>query len=88
MLGRTTGFIAVFALLMAASFSTKAQTTAGTLTGNVLDPNGAAVANATVAVTDNATNKTRNATTNDQGTFTVPQLEFGTYTVTVTATGF
>lgn len=65
-----------------------AQTTAGTLTGNVVDPSNAAVAGATITVTDNATNKAKTVETNQQGTFVVPQLEFGTYTVTVTATGF
>lgn len=65
-----------------------AQAPAGSLVGNVVDPSNAAVTGATVTITDNATNRSRTAETNNQGTFTVPQLEFGTYTVTVTATGF
>lgn len=88
MQGKTTGFIGVLALLVATSFSALGQTTTGTLIGNVLDVNGAAVPNANVTVTDDATNRARTAETNDQGTFTVPQLEFGTYTVTIAATGF
>src|SRR6185503_19585242 len=81
-------FAAFFALSLAASLSTTAQTTAGRLIGTVIDPNGAAVAGADVTVTDNATNKTRTIKTTDQGNFSIPQLEFGTYTVVVNASGF
>lgn len=87
MKGRIIGFFGIFALLLAASFSTNAQT-AGTLTGTVLDPNGAAVAGADVTATDNGTQRARTVKTNDQGHFTLPQLEFGTYTVTVAGSGF
>ena len=76
-------------LIFAASLLTAvAQAPSGSLIGTVVDASNAAVAGATVEVTDNATNRTRNVETNTQGTFTVPQLEFGTYTVKVTAPGF
>jgi hypothetical protein len=39
-------------------------------------------------VTDNQTGKTQTITTGDNGAFTVSQLEFGTYTVKVTANGY
>ncbi|HEU4432775.1 MAG TPA: carboxypeptidase-like regulatory domain-containing protein, partial [Pyrinomonadaceae bacterium] len=70
------------------SLSAVAQAPAGSLTGTVVDASNAAVAGATVEVTDNATNRSRTVETSNQGTFNVPQLEFGTYTVKVTATGF
>jgi hypothetical protein len=73
---------------IAAPFVAVAQTTNGSLTGNVVDFNNAGVAGATVTVTDNATNTSRTVQTNTQGTFSVPQLEFGTYTVKITASGF
>src|SRR6185503_7908836 len=60
----------------------------GTLVGTVVDQNGGAVAGATVEVTDNATNKVRTVQATTDGTFTVPQLDVGTYTVKVTAQGF
>lgn len=75
-------------MFIAAPLIAVAQAPAGSLLGNVVDVSGAAVSGATVTVTDNATNTTRTAQTNSQGTFIVPQLEFGTYTVTVTAAGF
>jgi hypothetical protein len=81
-------FVVSLSLIFIAGSLASAQTTAGTLSGNVVDTGNAAVAGATITVTDNATNRARTVETNQQGTFAVPQLEFGTYTVTVTATGF
>jgi Carboxypeptidase regulatory-like domain len=75
-------------LFIAGSFTAAAQRPAGSLSGNVVDASGAAVAGATITVTDNATNRSQTVQTSSQGTFSVPQLEFGAYTVTVTAAGF
>jgi hypothetical protein len=62
------------------------QTTSGKLIGNVSDATGA-VAGATVVITDNQTGRERSVTSDSDGSYTVP-LEFGTYTVKITATGF
>src|SRR5262249_46992163 len=43
---------------------------------------------ASVTVTSNASGQKVTLITSDQGTFSVPQLDVGTYTVTVTAPGF
>jgi hypothetical protein len=64
------------------------QVSTGSLVGTVVDQNGGAVAGATVEVTDNATSKVRTVQATTDGTFTVPQLDVGTYTVKVTAQGF
>jgi len=64
------------------------QVSTGSLVGTVVDQNGGAVAGATVEVTDNATAKLRTVQATTDGTFTVPQLDVGTYTVKVTAQGF
>jgi hypothetical protein len=58
------------------------------LTGVVLDSSGGALPGASVAVRNNATGETYNTVTNDEGTFTVPALVNGTYTVSVTLMGF
>lgn len=71
-------FGAVFAL---------AQGTTGRLIGSVSGPDGA-LPGATVVVRDNNTGKETTTTTNDQGSYIFPQLEFGTYTVRVSASGF
>src|SRR5215813_2984302 len=68
--------------------SALAQVSTGTLVGTVVDQNDASVAGATVEVTDNATGKVRTVQASSEGTFTVPQLDVGTYTVKVTAQGF
>ena len=64
------------------------QVSTGSLVGTVVDQNGGSVAGATVEVTDNATHKVRTVQASTDGTFTVPQLDVGTYTVKVTAQGF
>src|ERR1044071_4741934 len=63
-------------------------TNLGTIRGRVTDQNGAAVPNASVQVTDQETNISRELTTNDGGEYEVPALKLGTYKVTITMAGF
>jgi hypothetical protein len=63
-----------------------AQTT-GSIAGAVADQNGAAVPNATVTIKSQG-GQEFTATTSDNGTYNVPAVANGIYTVTVTATGF
>ncbi|HEY2545488.1 MAG TPA: carboxypeptidase regulatory-like domain-containing protein [Candidatus Acidoferrum sp.] len=65
---------------------TPAQTSTGTLRGQVTDPSGAAIQNATVLVTTATVANT--ATTNRDGVFEVTGLAPGKYGVKVIATGF
>jgi hypothetical protein len=65
-----------------------AQVESGRIVGTVTDPNGASVAQAKITVTNTATEQALTVTTNDTGDFAATPLEPGTYTVTVTATGF
>ena len=60
----------------------------GAVSGTVLDPNGAAVANAKVNLKDAQTGITKEATSTNGGTFLFPDLAIGSYVVTVTAPGF
>jgi hypothetical protein len=60
----------------------------GRLVGTVTNPQGEVITGATVVVTDNATGKEQNLISSSEGTFQLPQLEVGTYTVKVTAQGF
>jgi hypothetical protein len=61
----------------------------GAITGKVQDPSGAVVANAEVRITNQDTNVLeRTVQTGPDGTFTVPLLPVGTYTVSVQAAGF
>src|SRR5262249_23369525 len=63
------------------------QATAGRLVGTVSGPDGV-IAGATISVRDNQTGREITVTTNGEGGFVIPQLEFGTYQVKVTANGF
>ena len=64
-----------------------AQSSAGGIVGTVSGPDGV-LAGATVTVIDDQTKRERVVTSSGDGTFSVPQLEVGTYTVNVTASGF
>jgi hypothetical protein len=65
-----------------------AQSNTGTITGQVVDANGAAIPNATVTVTNAGTNESRTVNTNENGFYEVPSLSTGVYKITVTANGF
>src|SRR4030095_8927608 len=64
------------------------QTTFGSIPGSVTDPSGAVVPGVTVSVTNEGTGLERKVVTSSGGVFNVPNLDVGTYGVTVTATGF
>ncbi|MEZ5426900.1 MAG: TonB-dependent receptor [Pyrinomonadaceae bacterium] len=64
------------------------QSDRGTIQGSVTDPNDALVPNAKVTVTNIETGETRQVTTSDVGTYTVPQLKAAVYSITVEAEGF
>ena len=75
-------------LALSLSTAVRAQGATGRLSGTVTDPNGAVVANATIAVRNRDTGLERTATTNDDGTFAIQLLPPGLYHVEVTAQGF
>jgi len=81
-------FAGVLLALFVFAASAFAQGSTGRLVGTVTDPGGAIVPGATVTVKDAQTGRERTITASSEGTFSVPQLEFGTYTVTITAQGF
>ena len=62
--------------------------TASSIIGTVTDASGAVIPGASVVVKNNATGIEFDATTNDQGGFTIPAVDPGTFTVTVTLVGF
>jgi Carboxypeptidase regulatory-like domain/TonB dependent receptor len=66
----------------------RAQTSTGQFTGHVFDQNGAVVADASVALQDAQTNQTRTTKTNGEGLYIFPLIQPGTYSLTVTQTGF
>ncbi|HEY2974607.1 MAG TPA: TonB-dependent receptor [Pyrinomonadaceae bacterium] len=64
------------------------QSATATLTGTVVDQNGAAVPGTAITILNADTSLQREATTNDDGNFTVPLLSPGAYTVSARRDGF
>jgi hypothetical protein len=73
--------------ILALSLAVYGQTL-GTITGVVTDPSGAVVPNASVTVTNTATNASRNTVTNSEGLYSFPSLVPGPYAVKVEISGF
>src|SRR5262245_22206582 len=76
----------VLFLLMASPLV--AQTFTGTIRGRVTDSTGAALPDASVTVTESATNVSVRTLTNDTGDYTVSFLKPGVYRISFAATGF
>ncbi len=75
-------------LLLSASTPIFAQYDNGSLVGTVKDSSGAAIPNANVVVTNNATSIATTTKTDASGNYEVPTLKVGTYSVTATAPTF
>jgi len=78
------GAICMFALLSVGV----AQEFRGTVTGTVMDPNGAVVPNATVIVKNKDTGVAVTLKTNDDGVYNLPTLSPGTYSISTSLSGF
>ncbi len=76
------------AAALALAAGAAAQEARGTIQGRVVDASGAAVPGATVEVANLATGVVSPTTTNTEGTYRVPFLIPGPYTVTVSLAGF
>jgi hypothetical protein len=73
-------------LVPSALFSQSSST--GTVAGTVTDPSGAAVAAATVTLTDKSTNIPRTVSTNENGRYILVDVPAGIYDVAVNKQGF
>lgn len=80
--------LGLFALLFFPTLGYGQVSTAGRLTGTVTDAQGAIVRGARIRVRSNDTQTQFNATTNDEGGWTMPSVSPGSYTVTITSQGF
>jgi hypothetical protein len=79
--------LVVFAVLFTLSASAQNANT-GTVLGVVSDPTGAVIPNATVTLSDTATNHERTATTNEVGRYNFASVDPGDYRLKATAPGF
>jgi len=76
------------AIAFVISVTALAQAITGTLRGQVLDPTGAEVPNANVTVTSQETGVAVKITTTSAGTYSLPSLIPGLYTMAIEASGF
>src|SRR2546425_336100 len=83
----TLGMAAVF-MVLAVVGPISAQTFRGAILGTVTDPNGAVVPEATVTAKNVATGIERSTVTDEFGNYSLPELQTGTYEVTVQKSGF
>src|SRR2546423_12705160 len=74
--------------LLACAANALGQTSKGFVVGNITDPNGAAIAGATIKITNVATCITRETTSQTDGAYRFDAVDPGTYKVEVTAAGF
>jgi outer membrane receptor protein involved in Fe transport len=78
--------LAALALLSATALV--AQTFRGTILGTVTDASGAVISGASVKIHNDNTGQDRATQTSADGSYTVSELPIGTYTVTVSQSGF
>ena len=83
---RLFGLMLVVFLSLSAPLQAKAQAQTGSLHGNVLDPTGAVVPGADVTLTRGA--QVQHIKSGPQGQYVFRDLEPGTYSISVNATGF
>ena len=85
---RNMQFLGVLLIALAACLASFAQSISGDLSGTVYDASGAIVPNATVVAKNDATGVESSTASTAAGEYHLSNLPPGTYTVTVTATGF
>lgn len=81
-------FCLVAALIVIGIPAFAQSVTSGDIAGVVTDPSGAAIPNATLTITNDATGRTQTVNSSGQGFYRVPFLQPGAYTVSATASGF
>ncbi len=76
------------ALVLMSATGLVAQTFRGTILGTVTDASGAVVTGASVKVHNANTGQDRSTQTSADGSYSVPELQLGTYAITVSQSGF
>ena len=80
--------LAITAAVALCSSMLVAQQTLGGFSGEITDPSGSVIPNATVTLVDEQTSYTRSAKTNGEGIYVFVNLPIDSYTVTFAADGF
>jgi hypothetical protein len=80
--------VLLFGILVSVSVPAGAQVAGGTVSGTVVDSSGGVIPGASISAKNAATGVTREASSNSDGFYTIPNLLPGTYDVTFVAQGF
>lgn len=83
-----TAFVILFLLTAGMNVHAQSSGNSGSITGTVVDPTGAVVPNATVEIHNPVSHFDRTTTTDDAGKFSLPNVPFNPYHMTVKAEGF
>jgi hypothetical protein len=86
--GRFLALLSFFCLLTLIPVAHAQSTTQGAVAGTVFDTSGAVVSGAAIVIHNTGTNADINLTSDNSGYFKAPLVEPGTYSVSVTASGF
>src|SRR3989442_13685786 len=81
-------FLFILSLTLFPSASAQSGGSSTSVTGTVVDPTGAVVANATVEIRNPVSGFERTTITDSAGRFTIPNVPFNPYHLTVTGQGF
>ena len=81
-------FLSIMIYLLAALATWGQAAATGSVQGTVTDPTNAAVAGATVTLSDTGTNAVRTAAANEAGRYIFPGVPPGIYDVSIAKTGF
>jgi len=85
--GRHVGSVVLLCLCLLGS-AVFGQSDSSSINGTIKDPSGAAVPNAKVVAKNEATGETREALSSGSGTYVIPSIKSGFYTLTVEVAGF
>jgi Carboxypeptidase regulatory-like domain/TonB dependent receptor len=83
-----TALVGLLAFVLSGTLVLFAQSFRGAIAGSVLDNSGASIPGAIVVALETATNTTYNSVSSSAGEFNFPNLSPGSYTITISATGF
>src|SRR5262249_3109530 len=84
---RNVGFFPVLLVLLVATIAS-GQVSTSRIEGTVIDNSNAVIPNADVRATNEGTGVSYDVKTSSSGTYAIPSLTPGQYTITVTVTGF
>ena len=81
-------WLSVFAVIAALTCPAWAQSTGGRILGRVTDPTGAVLANVKITLVNEATGVSRSVQSNENGDYSIVEVQPGTYHVEFEQTGF